>query len=228
MSFINRLFNTSNVGGAGRSRSGGPPQAMRDAAAAQRAAHSGPTRGYDGVERDLGNTSNHSLPPKGFSPILRQMANRPDAGNAIFIANNATVHTLKYAYTSHKPMEAWLENPPADGKLSFCIAISPSIHAGSNRSEKLENYKKFGKTNIYNLEVIFPDGKREHIKFDVEGNKDPKRGYEASKSYTATLSPDIEIDLDKYKGQDVKIRGWADGSAGVGGYQERRETVLHL
>jgi hypothetical protein len=44
----------------------------------------------------------------------------------------------------------------------------------------------------------------------------------------ATLSPDIVIDAAKWAGKNVVVRGWADGSAGVHGYLERRETILHL
>ena len=68
-------------------------------------------------------------------------------------------------------------------------------------------------------------------KFDVEGNSPPKLGTAnpAKKGVTATASPDIEIDLNKWAGKgDIRIRGWADGSAGVAGYIEHRETVLHL
>ena len=43
----------------------------------------------------------------------------------------------------------------------------------------------------------------------------------------ASLSPEIKIDLSKYAGKNVTIRGWADQSS-VGGYIERRETILHL
>ncbi len=46
---------------------------------------------------------------------------------------------------------------------------------------------------------------------------------------TASASPEIVIDLNVWADKgDIRIRGWADGSAGVGGYPEHRETVLHL
>ncbi len=210
------------------------PKGMDAAAKKQREAHldeSGKpklTRISDGRELDLGNTTRQNLPAGSFRPLMAAIKNRPDAGNAVIAPDNGAIATLRYVYGTHKSMEAWVTERPPNGKLKLNMIISPSIHAGSDRASKLKNFEKFSKTNIYNLEVVFPDGTSEKMRFDVDGNKDPARGYEAQNAQHATLSPDFEIDLDKYKGQDVKIRGWADGSAGVGGYQERRETILHL
>lgn len=210
------------------------PQGLLDAAQTQRNAHLDAngqpklTRISDGRELDLGNTTKQMIPPGSQSQFIRQLTSRPDAGNAIVLPDNATISTLRYTYGSHKPMEAWVNERPPNGKLVLNMLISPSIHAGSDRESKLENYKKFGKENVYNMEVLYPDGTSERVKFDVNGDKDPARGYESDTFRAATLGPDLEIDVDKWKGQDVKIRGWADGSAGVMGYQERRETILHL
>lgn len=210
------------------------PQGLLDAAQAQRNAHLDAngdpklTRISDGREMDLGSTSKQMIPPGSQQQFIRQLTQRPDAGNAIVLPDNAAIATLRYSYGSHKPMEAWVSERPPNGKLVLNMLISPSIHAGSDRESKRKNYEKFGKENIYNMEVVYPDGTTDRVRFDVNGNEDPKRGYENSTFRAATLGPDLEIDVDKWKGQDIKIRGWADGSAGVAGYQERRETILHL
>jgi len=225
---------TSRIEGSGQ-RSTGMPQGLLDAQAAQRKQHQNAdgtprlTRISDGRELDLGKTTVSTLPAGSFSALLRQLSERPDAGRAMIVGDNVDLAVLRFGYGSHKSMEAWLTSPPKDNKVVLNMAISPSCHAGNTPEEKSKNYALFGKTNVYNVEVVYADGTTERMKFDVRGN-DVKPGdkpnYEAP--VYATLSPDVVIDLDKAKGKDVKIRGWADGSAGVHGYVERRETILHV
>ncbi len=189
------------------------------------------TVSYDGRDMPFGSTDAAKLPKGSFSAQLRELSAYRDAGNALLSVDNATLHTLTYCYGTHKPMEAWLTKVPDDGKLSINVLITPSTHAGSTGAEKMKNFENFSKTNNYNVEVVYPDGTTTRLKFDVEGNSPPKfsSGNPAKKGVTATASPDIEIDLNKWAGKgDVRIRGWADGSAGVAGYIEHRETILHL
>lgn len=186
---------------------------------------------YDGRQMPFGSTDAAKLPAGSFAAQLRELRDYRDAGNAILSVDNATLHTLTYCYGTHKPMEAWLTKVPENGKLSVNVIITPSTHAGSNAAEMQKNFENFSKTNNYNVEVVYPDGTTTRLKFDVEGNSPPVYGNAnpSKKGITATPSPDIEIDLNKWAGKgDIKIRGWADGSAGVGGYIEHRETVLHL
>jgi hypothetical protein len=213
----------------------GLPQALLDAQSAQRKLHQNAdgtpriTRHYDGRELDLGKTTVAELPPGAFSAVMNQMKERPDAGRALVVADNAALAVLRYGYGSGKPMEAWLTEPPKGKSLVLNIAIAPSCHAGETPGEKSKNYELFGKTNVYNVEVAYPDGTVERMKFDVRANDvvaGDKPAYEHP--VYATLSPDITIDLEKARGKNVVVRGWADGSAGVAGYRERRETILHL
>jgi hypothetical protein len=185
---------------------------------------------YGDRELPFGSTSRAQLPPGSFGPMLRKMQGSRDAGNAVVVADNATLHTLTYCYGTHKPMEAWLTKVPADGKLKMSMFITPSTHAGSTNEEKMKNFELFSRTNNYNLEIIYPDGTRERHKFDVKGNSPPVHNSKnpAERGETATASPEFTIDLNKWAGKDVRIRGWADGSAGVEGYIEHRETILHL
>lgn len=88
--------------------------------------------------------------------------------------------------------------------------------------------EKFSKENVYNVEVRLPDGKRLHKTFDVTGKETTSRFVDEDKAYHATTSPDIEVDISKYKGQTIVVTGWPNGSAGVGGYREARETHIHL
>ena len=88
--------------------------------------------------------------------------------------------------------------------------------------------EKFSKENVYNVEVRLPDGQRLRKTFDVTGKETTSRFVNEDKAYHATTSPDIEVDISKYKGQTIVVTGWPNGSAGVGGYREARETHIHL
>jgi hypothetical protein len=222
---------------AGESPAGrdGVPTALHAAAEKQKKEYTnadGTTRTvrYDGRDLPFGSTNRAQLPAGSFAAMLRKMQGSRDAGNAVVVADNATLHTLTYCYGTHKPMEAWLTKVPEDGKLKMNLFITPSTHAGGTPEEKRKNYDLFGRTNVYNLEVIYPDGTRDRVKFDVKGNSPPVHTAQnpADRPETATASPEFTIDLKKWAGKDVRIRGWADGSAGVEGYIEHRETILHL
>ena len=213
----------------------GLPQALLDAQSAQRKLHQNAdgtariTRHYDGRELDLGKSTVAELPAGAFSAVMNQMKERPDAGRALVVADNASLAVLRFGYGTGKPMEAWLQEAPRGKSLVLNVAIAPSCHAGDTPGEKSKNYELFGRTNVYNVEVAYPDGTVERMKFDVRANDvvaGDKPAYEHP--VYATLSPDITIDLDRARGKNVVIRGWADGSAGVAGYRERRETILHL
>ena len=181
---------------------------------------------HDGRDMPFGSTTHRKLPAGSFDGELRRMRNGRDAGNAVLVADNANLHTLTYCWGTHKAMEAWLSQVPKNGQLVVNLICTPSTHAGSTDAQKAENFEKFAKTNVYNLEVLFPDGTSQKMKFDTDGNSPPKGP--SSRSQYATPSPNVVIDLQKWAGQDIRIRGWADGSAGVEGYKEHRETILHL
>jgi YD repeat-containing protein len=221
--------------GEARADADGIPTALKAAAEKQKQAYTnadGTTRTvrYDGRDMPFGSTTRARLPEGSFAEVLRKMKGSRDAGNAVVVADNATLHTLTYCYGTHKSMEAWLTKTPPDGKLKMNMVLTPSTHAGGSAEDKKKNYENFCKTNVYNLELIFPDGSRQQVKFDVKGNSPPVHGNSnpATTGETATASPEFEIDLAKWAGKDIRIRGWADGSAGVEGYIEHRETILHL
>ena len=125
------------------------------------------------------------------------------------VANTRGAPTF-YGYGTHKPMEAWLTKVPADGKLSMNLIATPSTHAGSTEEECQKNFDTFAKTNVYNLEVVYPDGTRELKKFDVKGNSPPEFGSSkpSPTKQTASVSPEIVIDLAVWAGKgDIRIRG---------------------
>jgi hypothetical protein len=242
MPSISRLI-SSITGGASSVRAGeapagrdGIPTALKETDKRQAAEFTDATGkpitvSYDGRDMLFGSVDRARLPAGSFEPMLREMKSSRDAGNAVVVANNATLHTLTSCYGTHKPMEAWLTKVPADGKLSMHLIATPSTHAGSDETECQQNFDSFAKTNVYNLEIVFPDGTRELKRFDVQGQSPPEVGSSkpSPTKQTASASPEIVIDLNVWAGKgDIRIRGWADGSAGVGGYPEHRETVLHL
>lgn len=243
MPSISRIISTITGGTTATVRPGeaaagrdGIPTALKDTEKRQAAEFTDATGKpitvrYDGRDMPFGSVDRARLPAGSLEPMLREMKSSRDAGNAVVVANNATLHTLTYCYGTHKPMEAWLTKVPADGKLSMNLIATPSTHAGSNEEECQKNFDTFAKTNVYNLEVVYPDGTRELKKFDVKGNSPPEFGSSkpSPTKQTASASPEIVIDLNVWAGKgDIRIRGWADGSAGVGGYPEHRETILHL
>ncbi len=232
---ITSLRGANTIAPATTAASSGLPKGLQDAAAAQRKLHQNAdgtpriTHLHDGREVDLGKTTVAELPARAFSAVMNTMKDRPDAGRALVVADNADLAVLRFSYGSGKPMEAWVTSPPKGKDLVVNVAIAPSCHAGNTPGEKAKNYELFGKTNVYNVEVAYPDGTVQRMKFDVRAN-DVNPGDKPNYEHPvyATLSPDIAIDLEKAKGKSVTIRGWADGSAGVGGYRERRETIIHL
>lgn len=214
----------------------GIPTALLAAQEAQRAkyldANGKPTTvRYDGRDMPFGSVDRTSLPKGSTDALVRELGRNLDAGNAIAVARNAHMHTLTYCYGTHKPMEAWLTKVPADGKVQIGVVITPSAHVGGTEAEVMKNFNAWSKSNVYNFEIIYPDGSRELKKFDVAGNDPPKYGNSnpSPRGHPATLSPMVEIDLARWAGKgDIRLRGWADGSAGVAGYVEHRETILHL
>ncbi len=209
------------------------PKALLDAQDAQRRAHvnaDGTPRitQRDGHDVDLGKTTVAELPARAFSAVLNSLRERPDAGRALVVGDNVGLAVLRYSYGTGKPMQAWLTTPPPEGRLTLNVVIAPSCHAGNSPGDKAKNYELFGKTNVYNVEVRYADGSVEAIKFDVHANSigDTRAVYDHP--VYATLSPDVVINLERAAGNDVVVSGWADGSAGVAGYRERRETIIHL
>ena len=198
---------------------------MQNIKDSQRAAHP-----YNpNADRDPGGSSASSVPAGSVGQIHRQLNRSRDAGNTMVTADNANLEVLRHNYTAHRGMDMWVSKAPADGKLKMNMTITPSWHAGGDNQQKCIDFaKEFAVTNIYNLKITYPDGTSETKRFDVEGNENPKRGYRASKEHFATISPDFEIDMNKWKGKTVKIEAWAAGSAGAGGYVEARQTNLHL
>jgi len=179
---------------------------------------------------------------KGSVASVKQyVADLKDAGNALPVAKNASLYIAGFSYHAAKSREAWVMDPPKDGKLVLQVALTPSWHvsqyseprapkddapqaewdvydAAWNKYEKSceDNATKFGLTNKYNVEIHYPDGKIDRKSFAVNG-KEPE---------FSTASPEIEIDLKANKG-NITIKGWADGSAGADGYRSARVTVLH-
>lgn len=86
---------------------------------------------------------------------------------------------------------------------------------------------KFARENIYNVSIRLPDGTTVRKRFDSEGNDPPKPGRKDT-AHTASNSGEIEIDISAFAGKDIVVQAWPDGSAGVGGYREAREIILHL
>lgn len=168
-------------------------------------------------------------------------ADLKDAGNAIVAFKNASFFQAEYSYHAAKPRQLVLTDKPKDGKLQMEVVITPSWHASSYsepraprddapqaewdaydaayaRYEKSceENATKFALTNAYNVTVTYPDGSVDRKEFKVNG-KDPE---------WASVSPQIEVDLNRGGKGDIVVRGWANGSAGADAYMSARVSVI--
>ena len=229
------------------------------------------------------------------------------------VSGNVNMWVVRHAYKTGEPMQAFLANKPADGKLKLQVTTMPSWHATARgdyqvkaeiqklprderglpkldldfvekamrsspeyaraleqetgdsigdlalsfcrfvdrtihqkqlgpqktnelMSKVIEDYgkyamgMKFSRENSYNVRITAGD-KTITKRFDNRGNEigprdRPKR---TDKTHTATTSPEVEIDISQLAaGDKVVVQAWPDGSAGVHGYREARETVINL
>jgi hypothetical protein len=209
------------------------PQQLKDVAAAHRAK-------FPDDPNDKGWTGVLYLEKGSLGSVKKYAADLKDAGNALPVAQNASLYIVGFSYHAARAREAWVQNPPKDGKLALQVVLTPSWHvsdvpepktpkddapqaewdaydAAWDKYEKsCENYAtKFALTNRYNVEVRYADGTVDRQSFAVKGEK-PE---------FASASPVVNVDLAR-KGP-IEVRGWADGSAGADGYRSARVTVIH-
>lgn len=166
--------------------------------------------------------------PGCLADVKKFLASKRDASTTHLVAENAALFVVRYPHCSGKPMEAWLDGMPPDGKLRLNLAITPSWHFGATEAEMDKNAKHYARSNVYEVEVAFPDGKLQRLVFDVNGKSTTAQTCQSEQEVLATSSPTFDIDLGHYRGQDVAIRGWPRGSCGVTGFREARETILHV
>jgi hypothetical protein len=148
-----------------------------------------------------------------------------DAGHAKAACKNATLWSIGFGYETHAPMAGFLTDVPKDKKVVFNVICSPSAHADFGDGAEA-NFEKFALENEYEAGVYYvAPGKQEwerelvtSVKFKVNG-KSPEY---------ASMSPDMTVDLSKFKGGKLMVEGYAIGSAGVEGYVEARRTVIDL
>lgn len=114
-------------------------------------------------------------------------------------------------YHSGKGMDAWLDHIPADGKLKFRLVTGVSWHDGEARA------KQYAKINTYAGAVRGPTGSPSVKQF----------GPAISRTTELASSSDA-ITLDVSKPGDYKIECWPVDSAGVYGYVEGRQLILHI
>ncbi len=179
-------------------------------------------------DSEQGTTALNYAKPGALNDVLKFHAAQRDASRTHLVAENAGLFVLRYPYHSNKPMEAWLDRVPTGGQLRMNLVITPSWHFGTTEAQMDANGKKFARTNVYEVEVQFPDGRRQRLKFDVNGRATTAKSCTSDQEVFATASPVIAIDLKSYRGQDIIIRAWPTGSAGVLGFREARETTLHV
>lgn len=197
------------------SRASDPPQALIDARQRQRAAHSPPTAAQiEAGARDKGSTGTERLPAGSLPRVVSQLARSRDAARSMVVAQNADLHVLRYSYTTHKPMEVWISNPPADGKLKLQLVMTPSWHDGSTAQQQQERGEYYARNNEYSVSVKLPGGRRE-VTSGIKITKAPEY---------ATASGVLEIDLST-KG-DIVVEGWPSATF-PGGYIEARQFIIH-
>jgi hypothetical protein len=152
-----------------------------------------------------------------------------DSSRTILTAENADLVVLQHSHGSGRAMDAWVTKPPVDGVLRLHLLISVTWpDRGRQGKAPVDLFRGWARTNTYVCLVTPPDEAKLEFRFDVMGNTDPPAGYAADRPRFATASPGFEIDIAKWSGESVRIEGWPEGSAGVGGYIERRQINLWL
>ena len=115
--------------------------------------------------------------------------------------------------------EAVLKKAPESGVLDLTLFATPSSHVGPDSAAKDANYEKFAKNNRYRLRIEFPDGTIQNF------SSTPQRALRNRPTGEAEYVTAFDLKIPLMKG-DTKISAWPEGSAGVAGYIERRQTVL--
>ena len=72
----------------------------------------------------------------------------------------------------------------------------------------------------------------EKVQFDGDGLPTDKKSVPKDGPRWAPTSPELEVDLNEFRkehpGKDLVLQGWPSFSAGVGGYNEARETIIKV
>jgi hypothetical protein len=198
---------TATQGGAGRQPTKNDAKTLRDAA-------------FQAHVRVAGAPADDSkealdVTPGMESRFLQVLANwgHFDASRMVPIPQKGSPNLcmVRYEYHSGKPMEAWLDAKPKDGKLKLKAAICVSGHDGLPHDQ-------FANSNIYEGEIRSPQGTCQRIPLFGPGvSKKPEH---------ASLSAEFEIDVSRPG--DYTIDFYPIGSCKVFGYVEMRRLILHV
>lgn len=139
-----------------------------------------------------------------------------DAASATAVATNATIWTARFGYGTHEARQAWLTDLPKDQKLKLAVVCTPSAHVGD------AEYEQYARTNRYEVTV-----EARTVNGSIKTIKTSKFGVQKPPEY-ATASAVMELDLTPYAGGALRVLGWPEGSGGAGGYNEDRETIIHI
>ena len=98
--------------------------------------------------------------------------------------------------------------------------MTPSSHVpeSGTESERQANRDEFARTNTYHIQIEFPDGTVVELPRDGQVIRNRAVG-------TAEYATAWDIAIPLMEGE-TKISAWPEGSGGVGGYIERRQTVI--
>ncbi len=127
-------------------------------------------------------------------------------------------------------MDAWLTSLPPQGLLELELVIAPSWpERGSGGVSAEEQFRKWATSNIYVTRIVLPDGDEVTTRYDVAGHAlgDDEVPAVTEAQFASVLRLG-RFDAAAYTEQTIQIEGWAEGSAGVAGYVERRRTNLRL
>ncbi len=139
------------------------------------------------------------------SPQSHQTFNRMWDRKAASLATLEFHGILVSQSPAEKKQDYLLEEVPKSGHLNVTVLVTPSAHVGYSEADKEANYKLFGETNTYEIEVRYGDG--EVIRLNALRHA-PQGEFEGA------LAWDLQIPL---KNAPITISAWptatsADGS----------------
>jgi hypothetical protein len=79
---------------------------------------------------DKGWTGLNFMQANSASDVKEHLADERDAAR-VLVSADQPMFLLRYSYGTHKSMEAWLHQKPANGKLKLTVTTMPSWHAGA-------------------------------------------------------------------------------------------------
>ena len=172
-----------------------------------------PSTAQQAAKVQFSNISQFKENPKVAATLkeMEKQTKKDEAGYVIFLPEVGQGYKVAaFEYGSGFSKEMNLDALPAgQATIRGTICINVSGHNGQ------KDARDWAKTNTYSVRIVLPNGKE----FE-------KNGIARSKPNGEEWATAIPVEFPAMKGTTT-IEAWADGSAGVAGYVEGRQYLVH-